>query len=140
MALRLFRRSLWASAAGISIAAFAPVGAHALEPDPANAAQAGAQQADGNGQATDDVDTDAANGDVVVTGSRVITNGNNSPTPVTVVATEQIQQVTPSNIPDGLNKLPVFSGSSNQSNPSVLRSAISPAIISTCAMWAPAER
>ena len=27
--------------------------------------------------------------DIVVTGSRVITNGNNSPTPVTVVTTEQ---------------------------------------------------
>jgi outer membrane receptor protein involved in Fe transport len=53
--------------------------------------------------------------DVVVTGSRVITNGNNSPTPLTVVLTEQIQQVTPSNIPDGLNKLPIFAGSSNQS-------------------------
>ena len=54
--------------------------------------------------------------EIVVTGSRVITNGNNSPTPVTVVATETIQQVTPSNIPDGLNRLPVFSGSSNQSS------------------------
>ena len=53
--------------------------------------------------------------DVVVTGSRVITNGNNSPTPLTVVLTEQIQRVTPSNIPDGLNKLPIFAGSSNQS-------------------------
>jgi iron complex outermembrane receptor protein len=54
--------------------------------------------------------------EIVVTGSRIITNGNNSPTPVTVVTTESIQQVTPSNIPDGLNKLPVFSGSSNQSS------------------------
>jgi iron complex outermembrane receptor protein len=52
--------------------------------------------------------------DVVVTGSRVITNGNNSPTPVTVVATEQLQQVTPSNLPDALNRLPIFAGSSNQ--------------------------
>jgi outer membrane receptor protein involved in Fe transport len=53
---------------------------------------------------------------IVVTGSRVITNGNNSPTPVTVVSTEALQQVTPSNIPDGLNRLPVFSGSNNQSS------------------------
>ncbi len=58
----------------------------------------------------------AGDGDIVVTGSRVITNGNNSPTPVTVVSTEQIQQVTPSNIPDALNRLPVFSGSNNQSS------------------------
>ncbi len=46
--------------------------------------------------------------DIVVTGSRVITNGNNSPTPVTVVTTEQLAATTPSNVPDALNKLPVF--------------------------------
>lgn len=52
---------------------------------------------------------------IVVTGSRVITNGNNFPTPVTVVTTQQLSAVTPSNIPDGLNKLPIFSGSRSQS-------------------------
>ncbi len=60
--------------------------------------------------------SDQSDQQIVVTGSRVITNGNNSPTPVTVVATEQLQAITPSNIPDGLNRLPVFSGSNNQSN------------------------
>lgn len=58
----------------------------------------------------------ASPGDIVVTGSRVITNGNNSPTPVTVVSTEALLQVTPSNVPDALNRLPIFSGSSNQSS------------------------
>jgi iron complex outermembrane receptor protein len=53
-------------------------------------------------------------GEVVVTGSRVITNGNNSPTPVTVVSTDLLATVTPSNIPDALNRLPQFVGSSNQ--------------------------
>ncbi len=53
--------------------------------------------------------------DVVVTGSRVISNGNNSPTPVTVVSTEQLQRTTPSDLPDALNRLPIFAGSSNQS-------------------------
>ena len=52
--------------------------------------------------------------EVVVTGSRVITNGNNSPTPVTVVTTEQLASTTPSNVPDALNKLPLFSGSRGQ--------------------------
>lgn len=59
---------------------------------------------------------EAQSEEIVVTGSRVITNGNNSPTPVTVVTTEAIQQTTPSNIPDALNRLPVFSGSNNQSS------------------------
>jgi iron complex outermembrane receptor protein len=46
--------------------------------------------------------------EVVVTGSRVITNSNNSPTPLTTVTTEKLTQTTPSSIPDGLNKLPQF--------------------------------
>ena len=51
--------------------------------------------------------------EIVVTGSRVIQNGNNSPTPVTVVSTAQLLQTTPSNIQDGLQTLPVFSGGRN---------------------------
>ena len=51
---------------------------------------------------------------IVVTGSRVITNGADSPTPVTVISPEQLQATTTSNIPDALNKLPVFMGSSSQ--------------------------
>lgn len=50
-------------------------------------------------------------GEVVVTGSRTITNGNNAPTPVTVVSTEQLQETTPTNLSDGLKKLPVFGNS-----------------------------
>jgi outer membrane receptor protein involved in Fe transport len=49
--------------------------------------------------------------EVVVTGSRTIANGNNSPSPVTVVQLEQIQATTPSNVPDALGKLPSFIGS-----------------------------
>jgi len=49
---------------------------------------------------------------VVVTGSRVISDIANSPTPLTVVSVEQLQATTPTNIPDALNKLPVFQGSS----------------------------
>ncbi len=50
--------------------------------------------------------------EVVVTGSRVIQNGNNSPTPVTVVSTQQLVTTTPSTIADALFKLPVFAGNS----------------------------
>jgi iron complex outermembrane receptor protein len=49
---------------------------------------------------------------VTVTGSRVISDAANSPTPVTIVSAAQLQATTPTNIPDGLNKLPVFQGSS----------------------------
>jgi outer membrane receptor protein involved in Fe transport len=55
---------------------------------------------------------------IVVTGSRVIQNGNNAPTPVTVVTTDQLLQTMPSNIQDGLQSLPVFSGGrSSTTNP-----------------------
>ena len=49
---------------------------------------------------------------VTVTGSRVISSIAQSPTPLTVVSVEQLQATTPTNIPDALNKLPVFQGSS----------------------------
>ena len=50
---------------------------------------------------------------VVVTGSRVISDAINSPTPLTVLDTSQLQATTPSNLADGLNKLPEFIGSQN---------------------------
>ena len=52
--------------------------------------------------------------EVLITGSRLITNGNASPTPVTVVQVADLNAVTPSNVPDALNKLPIFSVSRNQ--------------------------
>jgi outer membrane receptor protein involved in Fe transport len=55
---------------------------------------------------------------VVVTGSRVITNGNDSPTPLTVISTDTISATAPATVFDGLEALPVFDNSlSPQSNP-----------------------
>ena len=48
---------------------------------------------------------------VTVTGSRVIANGNDAPTPLTVVSLGELKVNTPSNVPDALNKLPIFNGS-----------------------------
>ena len=48
---------------------------------------------------------------VTVTGSRVISDAANSPTPLTIVSTEDLKATAPGNLPDGLNKLPVFQGS-----------------------------
>ncbi len=56
--------------------------------------------------------------EVVVTGSRVITNGDASPTPVTVVTVEEALRTVPTTISEALNTLPTFSGSRGQmSNP-----------------------
>lgn len=53
--------------------------------------------------------------EVVVTGSRVISNGDNSPTPVTMVSYADLQTVKPGPIAAGLNQLPIFAGSRFQS-------------------------
>lgn len=53
----------------------------------------------------------AAPADIVVTGSRIVRNGDTLPTPVTVVSTDALLKNSPSNIPDGLKKLPVFANS-----------------------------
>jgi iron complex outermembrane receptor protein len=53
---------------------------------------------------------------VVVTGSRVISDVANSPTPLTVVSTQQLLATTPTNLSDALNKLPIFQNSSSNRN------------------------
>jgi outer membrane receptor protein involved in Fe transport len=60
----------------------------------------------GGGQATPE-----STESVVVTGSRVISDAVNSPTPITAVSTDQLLATTPSTVADGLNKLPVFQNS-----------------------------
>ncbi len=55
---------------------------------------------------------------VVVSGSRLVTNGAEAPTPVTVVTTENLQLAAPRNITDGLLQLPVFKGSVSVANQS----------------------
>ena len=54
--------------------------------------------------------------EVTVTGSRVITNGNQSPTPVTVVTSEDLAQLAPGSIANALNQLPAITGSKTQAS------------------------
>jgi iron complex outermembrane receptor protein len=53
-------------------------------------------------------------GEVVVTGSRIVSAGFQAPTPVTVLSTEKMIERAPGTIPDALNQLPAFQGSINQ--------------------------
>jgi iron complex outermembrane receptor protein len=48
---------------------------------------------------------------IVVTGSRTVRNGDNSPTPVTVVSTEVLTNLKPGSLTESVLALPVFSGS-----------------------------
>jgi iron complex outermembrane recepter protein len=49
---------------------------------------------------------------IVVTGSRVISNGFAAPTPVTVLTADALAEKAPTSIPDALEQLPEFMGSS----------------------------
>ena len=49
--------------------------------------------------------------EVVVSGSRVITNGFSAPTPITVLTAEQMQLTAPTSISDAINQLPQFRAS-----------------------------
>lgn len=62
-------------------------------------------QTDGQAASQPSVET------VVVTGSRVISDVTDSPTPLTVVSTDDLARTTPTDLPDALNKLPTFQGS-----------------------------
>jgi outer membrane receptor protein involved in Fe transport len=46
--------------------------------------------------------------EITVTGSRIITNGNDMPTPVTVINVEQMKATTPATVFDQLNEIPAF--------------------------------
>jgi outer membrane receptor protein involved in Fe transport len=48
---------------------------------------------------------------VVVTGSRIVRNGNDSPTPVAVITADEMQQTAPLSVPDALVRLPNLAGS-----------------------------
>lgn len=48
---------------------------------------------------------------IVIVGSRVVTDGADAPTPVTVVSQEQLRLASPGSIADALNQLPMFQNS-----------------------------
>jgi iron complex outermembrane receptor protein len=64
--------------------------------------------------ASSTADTTSSDGEtlleaVTVTGTRIIRDGSESPTPVTIVSVEELNEITPSTLADALNKLPQFS-------------------------------
>ncbi|WP_374570057.1 TonB-dependent receptor plug domain-containing protein [Phenylobacterium sp.] len=71
-----------------------------------------------------DADTAAAGGEtsaldeVVVTGSRIVRDGYDAPTPVNVLGTEEIQAEAPANIADFVNTLPSVTGSATAASSS----------------------
>ncbi|WP_206243546.1 TonB-dependent receptor domain-containing protein [Novosphingobium terrae] len=52
--------------------------------------------------------------DIIVTGSRVVTNGNASPQPVTVMQATELLKAQPTTLFDGLANMPIFASSRGQ--------------------------
>ena len=55
-------------------------------------------------------------GELVVTGSRVIRNGNDAPTPITVLTADELTATKPTSVFENLADLPMFSGSTGVTN------------------------
>jgi outer membrane receptor protein involved in Fe transport len=53
----------------------------------------------------------AEGGDIIVTGTRIVRDGYNAPTPVSVISTKELKAEAPANISDFVNTLPAVRGS-----------------------------
>jgi outer membrane receptor protein involved in Fe transport len=73
----------------------APVAAQEAGDEAEGVLSAAAQQADGEGM-------------IVVTGSRIQRSGLNAPTPITAINAEQLEQIAPTTLAEGLSQLPQF--------------------------------
>lgn len=112
-ALRL--RALQLNASSIALTALflaAPANAqtNARTVDDGAAAESAAASAEARS------DQGATAPDIVVTGSRVISDGMNAPTPVTVVSSQQLTAARPGNLAEAVGELPAFRGSTRASS------------------------
>jgi len=87
------------------IASFAMVTSAFAQTAPAQTEGSAPAQAEGTGTGS------ASATDIIVTGTRVVRDGFDQPTPVTVAPTTELAKATPSNLADAINKLPQFANS-----------------------------
>jgi outer membrane receptor protein involved in Fe transport len=121
----MFRRNslktfLFSGAALAAMSIAGPAAAQADAADEAQAAEAGAEAAQ-TGDTGDTGDTSAIAGeereDIVVTGTRVVRDGFQAPTPLTVLTRDDIDNTSPTNnIADFVNQLPQLAGSTKPAN------------------------
>lgn len=99
-ALRQMRYGLIATTALVGMSSWG-VAAQAQSPAPTPQTEA----------TSDDTAADAST--IVVTGSRLATDGARAPTPVTIATSDQLALAAPKSITEGLTQLPAFKGSVN---------------------------
>jgi iron complex outermembrane receptor protein len=78
--------------------------------------RAAANRADAETINTSAPEAHAAGEDIVVTGTRIVRDGYQAPTPTTVLGQEEIQRRASTNIADQLGLLPAFAASTNPRN------------------------
>ncbi|MFM2272045.1 MAG: hypothetical protein RL702_1110 [Pseudomonadota bacterium] len=93
-----------------------PAGDLLLVATAAGAEAAAADSASADPAGAPDQGASAGGSDIVVTGSRAVTNGANAPTPLTVVTSEQLLAAAPGNLAESVSQLPVFRGSTRASS------------------------
>ncbi|MDP9414587.1 MAG: TonB-dependent receptor [Pseudomonadota bacterium] len=120
---RTGRQAAHASLAAIALASLMPAAAAAQTADPATDEQtAAAQEAQTPGAETaqaadEDAGARQVDGDIIVTGTRIVRSGFESPTPLNVLTREEIQNTSPTNnIADFVNQIPALAGSTRPSN------------------------
>jgi iron complex outermembrane receptor protein len=124
------RRALMATAALAAFVTAAP--AFADQAVVSTSARADVPQAGVSGEAANPAEQGSSardedkTGEIVVTGSRIVSAGFNAPTPVTTLGTDRLAKMASTNIGEALATLPSFRASSSPSN-SVVGSNISPA-------------
>ena len=97
-----FRRTLFSGTAGVALAISGAAHAQVEPTAPPQASEA---------------EESASAADIVVTGSRVVRDGFEAPTPITVLTQEDIQNSSPTNnVADFVNQLPSLAGSTRPSN------------------------
>jgi outer membrane receptor protein involved in Fe transport len=100
-------------AAGIAMTALAVVHTAPAFAQDAPAAPQDAQAAPQDGQTA----TDPTKGDIVVTGSRIVRSGFQTPQPLTVLTQKEIETQSPTNnLADFVNTLPALAGSTKPAN------------------------
>jgi len=101
--------------AGASLAALALAGTPAWAED-TSAADAAAPAAEAPPTPADAPPAPADKTEIVVTGSHVITNGMDSPVPVTAVAAEQLEKMDPTSLIASISQLPQFYNNQTPNN------------------------
>jgi outer membrane receptor protein involved in Fe transport len=96
--------------AGASLAVLAFAATPALAEDAAADAPAADDPPQASTPAPADSGSAASDKEILVTGSRVVTNGMNSPVPVTAVPAEELQAMDPSSLIQSVSQLPQFYG------------------------------